>query len=172
MKLGDFLKTIPDDAEIAIGIASGYVYLGTAAHFSEVEDRISTELLEELINSKANAKKDVLYICKHGVTPKKESRTDSKGNYIPAETVEEYVKRINKTASRLKASYSRISMMTDSINCFENLMLREVLSTKEKPIYGGLQILIDGIEKGKFWTKEEYDEFEETGKLPNGYEEG
>lgn len=171
MKLREYLKTIPEDAEIYIGVISSYLYIGTAAHFVEVEERISSELLGELIKLRANARRNVLFICKNGVSPKKKAKKDSKGKHIPAETIEQYIKRIHGAANRLKSNYGRISMLTDSINDFKGLMLRDVLSTSEKPIYGGIKILISGIEKGKFWTREEYDEYEKTGKLPNFYED-
>lgn len=170
MKLREFLETLPDDAEIAVGAASGYFYLGTKAHFLEKEGLLSTRLLEDLVNSKNRAQIDVDYICQVGVTPKKEARKNN-GKDLPAETIEEYILRINNTAKRLAYAFKRIERRNEAIATFQPIIAREVLRTEEKQIYGGLQIVVSGNEAGKFWLKSEYDEWESTGKYPNGMKE-
>lgn len=170
MKLKEFLETLPDDADIAVGASSGYFFLGTKEHFLEKEGLLSTRLLEDLVNSKHRAQLDVDYICQVGVTPRKEARRDH-GKDLPAETIEEYILRINNTAKRLAYAYKRIERRNDDIAAFQPIIAREVLRTEEKQIYGGLQIIIAGNEAGKFWMKNEYEEWEASGKLPNGLKE-
>lgn len=166
MTLKEFLDTLPDDEEIAVGAASGYFYLGSKSHFLEKEGYLSTRLLQDLVDSKNRAKLDVQYICQVGVAPKKEARRNN-GKDLPAETMEEYIQRINDTAKRLSYLLRRVELRNTAIARFKPLITREVKRSDKKQIYGGLQIIVSGNEAGKFWLKEEYDEWETTGKYPS-----
>ena len=163
--LKDFLAGLPDDADIAIGAASGYFFIGKKTRFMLIEGRISTRLLHNLVDSKHRAQADIQYICDNGVSPMKKGYKKGKV-IVPDETLKEYVERINGTAKRLINSWKRLQKYSDAIPAFKNLMSRQVIRTANTE-FNGLAIIVEGVEGGKFWTKKEYAEWERTGKYPN-----
>lgn len=155
MTLKELMATLPGDEEIAVGCSSAYHYIGTAAHFLEVEGRISTVLLESLVTRKNRAQTELKGLCDHGVPPMKREEGMS---------VELYAEQVRRAAERLKTLTRHIQSLTQSIAEFTPLIIREVRSVEKTPVYGKTQILLNGDEAGAFWFQEEYDHWERTGK--------
>lgn len=155
MTLKELMATLPGDEEIAVGCSSAYHYIGTAAHFLEVEGRISTVLLESLVTRKNRAQTELKGLCDRGVPPIKREEGMS---------VEFYAEQVRRAAERLKTLTRHIRSLTQSIAEFTPLITREVRSVEKTPVYGKTQILLNGNEAGAFWMQDEYENWEKTGK--------
>lgn len=159
MVLKEFLADLPDETNIAVGAASGYFFLGTKAEFEQVEGRISTELLHGLVQSKAHAIELVRAMCENGIPPRRPSDV-KEGQHVPGETMEEFVQRVGYDAREFTAAYKRISKNTQAIENFQPLISRQIKRTTKTALTGRV-IILEGIEVGRFWNKEEYDAYEE-----------
>lgn len=132
MTLRERIAELPDGEEIAVGCTSAWHYIGTAAHFREAEGRVSTTLLEALINRKNNMVKAL-------------GNRDRDGAW-------------REKAKRL------IDGMAQSIEQFKPLAAREIRREYITEIYGRRAFLVEGREAGAFWFREEYENWERTGK--------
>lgn len=160
MTLKESIAALPEDEVVAVGARSGYFYVGTVGHFREMEGRLSTGLLETLVHQKHRVKEGIQIICRNGVTP---MRSDPTRRCEP-ETMQDYVYRMQGTLLRLQRDLKHLEELTDSIAAFKPLMSRTVRIDAVTPITGLHQLLIDGNEAGPFWTRDEYDTWERTGK--------
>lgn len=164
MVLKEFLADLPDETNIAVGAASGYFFLGTKAEFEQVEGRISTELLHGLVQSKAHAIELVRAMCENGIPPRRPSDV-KEGQHVPGETMEEFVQRVSYDAREFTAAYKRISKNTQAIENFQPLISRTVKRTANTE-FNGLALILEGIEAGRFWTRDEYPVFEKERNNP------
>ena len=144
MKLIDAVKGMPDDIEMCIGAATGFVFCGKKEQFLEDENLISQKLID---NAKFNMKQyesKILNRCNECLNGKC---------------------RMSDMKSKIKIIMYTFRIYTDNLKyilSFTDLKNRIVKDAYLRLHKNGIVILVEGKEKGTFWDEDEYSEWRRT----------
>ena len=136
MKLRELIEVMPDDRQLYIGSASNFLFIGTKAEYLKSEEWLSAWYYTR---SKENLKRY-------------QRELDT---ILNARTLKLYRLKQKKTCEQ------SIERLNNYLKEYIPLDEREVLD-KYLRIQGGIAIIVEGSDCGRFWTKEEYQEFMEN----------
>lgn len=167
MKLRDFLKTMNDDATVAIGAKSAYMFVGPVRDAQEIERaqsvyiqrlRASLKRLESFL-SNATPRRLVEHAHEKGGTFKvfRACKTDADRYRAAKNYIAQQYGRRETTLSRLNEQ---------SVSFLD----REVKEVWLRPVADNIGIRVEGSESGFFWDEEEYTAWKLTGVLPSDTE--
>lgn len=144
MNLKETLEKLNEDTMVAIGAKDGhsFMYFGPAGDI---------ETIEKLFNSYLKRMKT-----------RRQTSLGALSNLLSEPLVkedgdEEYLDKLlskAKDVAKYRSSYNSASRY---IGSFRPVMEREVKDRYRKEVDNCRAILVDGLEQGEFWTKEEFD---------------
>ena len=160
MTVNEALRDIPKDAIIAIGMKSGYVYVGEAGQFHKFDRMLSKEEKKRISASMDKAQETIKTILENGVAPFDKNEMvirkgfDARIRMTPAL----YADRLQHTGHALQNAINYKQKMENYLFDWKDFGRREIKETALTPCYEYTQLIVEGLEEGRFWTKEEFDE--------------
>lgn len=148
MLLKEFLETVPDNAQLSIGSKCSYIFIGKKSEFYEDVKLIENELIDTAKKSLSSFRIQKRLI----VDPESSAhrfRKDFKGKLVGISSSER--------DALIKKLSEKIQIKEEYIADFPSLLEREIKDIYPKPCSSGIAIIIEGVENGAFWVKEEYD---------------
>lgn len=146
MRLEQFIDTQSDDQLLFIGSASGYFFVGTPREFKESREEVEEKIKKRFRLSYMDKARDVrklLTVIKVSEDP------------------EEYATVLEIRARQIRDELEKLNRMNERLTEFQPLNERIVKDYYHKAL-GGLAIIVDGQEDGRYWTKEEWDNDHES----------
>lgn len=144
MNLRKTLGQMNTDAMIAIGAKDGhsYMYFGPAGDIETIET-----LFEKYLKRMKTHQRNALGALSNLLS---EPLVKEDGD-------EEYMDKLLKKVEDVTLQRNRYISATKYVDQYVPVMNREVKDKYRKKIDNHLAILVEGLEQGEFWTKEEYD---------------
>lgn len=145
MKLKNYLLTLDSNAIVSIGTKDGssYMYIGKAGNVDLINkafEDIHKSAVRRLRWLKNKEKE--LFMTKSNLGKKQ----------LDNETL------IHEYAGELSKIYNEINTVKKNVDYYVNPLTRNVVSTMDLVRDdNGIQVIISGFEKGRFWLKSEFD---------------
>lgn len=141
MRLEQFIDTQSSDQLLFIGSSSGFFFIGTPKEFKERHETVQEKIKRRYRYSAMDRKRDLEKLM---------TTVDVKDDPI------EYAKALEARARDIREVQEKLERMNERLFNFQPLKDRIVRDYYHKEL-GGIAVIVDGQEEGRFWTKEEWD---------------
>lgn len=157
MKLKQYVKDNPNET-LFIGSGVAYFFIGNAEQFDKDIDTINQKYIDGFKKSLYTAKIRLDNLKSQG-EPTGEVVKEYWNNFgyltrkvLPLEkAIADYHKQIDTIEAT-------IDKLTDYLANYVHIKEREVISAdKKEGLKDGISVIVEGIEEGRFWLKEEYE---------------